>query len=236
MKCTLCQKDFEPRDLMPPGSIRQEIIALIHQEHPRWNPGDPLCREDHDRYRMAYITHMVQEEQGSIATLEKTVLDSISQNELLSLSTLTEADKPTFGERVADQVALFGGSWRFIIFFFLFIAMWIAINAYVLLSRPFDPYPFILLNLILSCLAAIQAPIIMMSQNRQEAKDRQRSLHDYKINLKAEIEVRTLHEKVDHMLLDQWSKMMEIQDLQLEILGEIRHLLQKDDPDPNTPS
>lgn len=236
MKCTLCQKDFEPRDLMPPGSIRQEILALIQEENPEWKIEDPICRDDHDRYRLDYITRMVKEEQGSIATLEKTVLDSISQNELLSLSTLTEADKSTFGERVADQVALFGGSWRFIIFFFLFIAMWIAINAYVLLSRPFDPYPFILLNLILSCLAAIQAPIIMMSQNRQEAKDRQRSLHDYKINLKAEIEVRTLHEKVDHMLLDQWSKMMEIQDLQLEILGEIRHLLQKDDPDPNTPS
>lgn len=87
--------------------------------------------------------------------------------------------------------------------------------------KPFDPYPFILLNLILSCLAAIQAPIIMMSQNRQEKKDRIRSENDYKINLKSEIEIRTLHEKVDHLLLDQWSKMMRIQEIQLEILKEI---------------
>lgn len=236
MKCTICHKEWEPKDLMPPGSIRQEILALIQEENPEWKIEDPICRDDHDRYRLDYITRMVKEEQGSIATLEKTVLDSISQNELLSLTGLSDQDQPTFGERIADKVALFGGSWRFIIFFFLFIAIWIAINAYILLTRPFDPYPFILLNLILSCLAAIQAPVIMMSQNRQEAKDRQRSLHDYKINLKAEIEVRTLHEKVDHMLLDQWSKMMEIQNLQLEILGEIHDLLKENNNDPSTPS
>jgi uncharacterized membrane protein len=99
---------------------------------------------------------------------------------------------------------------------------WIGVNSLVFIIRPFDPFPFILLNLILSCLAAIQAPIIMMSQNRQEKKDRLRSESDYKINLKAEIEIRTLHEKVDHLLLDQWSKMMKIQELQMEMLQEVK--------------
>jgi uncharacterized membrane protein len=105
--------------------------------------------------------------------------------------------------------------------------VWIVMNSLLLLYKPFDPYPFILLNLILSCLAAIQAPIIMMSQNRQETKDRHRSENDYKINLKSEIEIRTLHEKVDHLLFDQWSKMIKTQEFQIEILEEIRNKVDK---------
>jgi len=108
------------------------------------------------------------------------------------------------------------------------LVVWIIVNSVVLLSKTFDPYPFILLNLILSCIAAIQAPIIMMSQNRQEAKDRIRSENDYKVNLKAEIEIRTLHEKIDHLLLDQWSRMMQIQQVQLDMLEEIQKAKLKD--------
>jgi uncharacterized membrane protein len=131
------------------------------------------------------------------------------------------------GDRISDKVASFGGSWKFIISFSIIILVWISVNGMVLLLKPFDPFPFILLNLILSCVAAMQAPIIMMSQNRQEKKDRNRSENDYKINLKSEIEIRTLHEKVDHLLLDQWSKMMKIQEVQLEILEEIRTRIEK---------
>ncbi len=98
---------------------------------------------------------------------------------------------------------------------------WIAINSHVLLSKPFDAYPFILLNLILSCLAAIQAPVIMMSQNRQEARDRLRSQSDYQVNLKAELEIRQLHEKLDHLISRQWDRLMEIQAIQTEIMSEI---------------
>jgi len=97
----------------------------------------------------------------------------------------------------------------------------VTVNSLVLLLRPIDPYPFILLNLVLSCLASIQAPIIMMSQNRQEAKDRIRSQHDYQVNLKAELEIRHLHEKVDHLLSHQWDRLVEIQNVQLEILSEL---------------
>ena len=122
---------------------------------------------------------------------------------------------------MADKIATFGGSWTFLICFAIFLFIWIGMNSLVLVLRPYDPYPFIFLNLILSCLAAIQAPIIMMSQNRQEAKDRIRSQHDYQVNLKAELEIRHLHEKVDHLLSHQWSRLVQIQELQLELLSEL---------------
>lgn len=129
-------------------------------------------------------------------------------------------EQMTFGQRVADRVATFGGSWTFIGIFLLAMLIWMMINT--LTRRPFDPYPFILLNLVLSTLAAIQAPIIMMSQKRQEAKDRLRSLNDYQVNLKAELEIRHLHEKMDHLISKQWQRLAEIQQLQLEIMQQRR--------------
>ena len=106
--------------------------------------------------------------------------------------------------------------------------IWIALNTFLLLKRPFDPYPFILLNLVLSCLAAIQAPVIMMSQNRQESKDRLRSQHDYRVNLKAELEIRQLHDKIDHLLSHQWERLVEIQQIQIDLLSELTHLRDKE--------
>jgi len=156
------------------------------------------------------------------------VLDSIKENEIITSNinaSVKEALK--IGDKISDKVALFGGSWKFIIIFFIVLIGWIFINTHLILNKPFDPFPFILMNLILSCIAAIQAPIIMMSQNRQEIKDRIRSENDYKVNLKSEIEIRTLHEKVDHLLLDQWSKMMKIQEMQIDILEEIKNKVDK---------
>ena len=129
--------------------------------------------------------------------------------------------KLTFGQRLSDRIASFGGSWRFIILFGAVLFGWIILNAIFLLNRGFDPYPFILLNLILSCLAAIQAPIIMMSQNRAEARDRLRAENDYEINLKAELEIRHLHEKIDHLLRRQYNRLFEIQQIQIELLEEL---------------
>src|SRR5207253_1421499 len=127
-------------------------------------------------------------------------------------------------KRLSDHIASFGGSWRFISLFGAVLFGWIILNAILLLNRGFDPYPFILLNLILSCLAAIQAPIIMMSQNRAEARDRLRAENDYKVNLKAELEIRHLHEKIDHLLRRQYNRLFEIQQIQIELLQEIsRH-------------
>jgi uncharacterized membrane protein len=132
-------------------------------------------------------------------------------------------DIRSFGERLSDHLASFGGSWAFLIIFFAILMAWMAFNAIMAGKEQFDPYPFILLNLVLSCLAAIQAPIIMMSQKRQEAKDRLRGENDYRVNLKAELEIRHLHEKIDHILTRQWERLAEIQQIQLEIMqGAIR--------------
>ena len=130
-------------------------------------------------------------------------------------------ERRTFGQRVSDRIATFGGSWTFILSFFAFLVVWMAINVAIGLTQAFDPYPFILLNLVLSCLAAIQAPIIIMSQKRQEARDRLRAENDYRVNLKAELEIRHLHEKIDHLLTKQWERLAEIQQIQLELLQEL---------------
>ena len=148
---------------------------------------------------------------------------AVSIRMLASLSKLL-VSKLTLGEALADRIATFGGSWRFIIVFGSVLLVWILINTIALAAKPFDPYPFILLNLILSCLAAIQAPVIMMSQNRQETKDRLRSENDYRVNLKAELEIRHLHEKVDHLLSRQWERLAEIQQIQIELLSEVAAL------------
>jgi uncharacterized membrane protein len=129
--------------------------------------------------------------------------------------------KRSFGEVVADKIASFGGSWAFILSFLGFLALWIFINVIHFLGIGFDPYPFILLNLLLSCLAALQAPVIMMSQNRQEAKDRMRSENDYQINLKAELEIRLLHEKLDHLVVTQLERVNEIQRIQSAMLDDL---------------
>jgi len=165
---------------------------------------------------------LLESEKGELTHLEQEVLKSLREHELLSTNVDAEFEQEwTLGERLADRIAGFGGSWTFLIFFGVFIALWIGMNSLVLFLRPVDPYPFILLNLLLSCLAAIQAPIIMMSQNRQEAKDRIRSQHDYQVNLKAELEIRHLNEKIDHLLSRQWERLVQIQEVQIELLSEI---------------
>jgi uncharacterized membrane protein len=126
----------------------------------------------------------------------------------------------TFGQRIANKVAVFGGNWTFIISFGLFLFIWISINVFWLTYRAFDLYPFILLNLILSTLAAIQVPVIMMSQNRQEEKDRERGKKDYIVNLKSELEFRMLHEKIDHLFINQQQDVIEVQKIQIEMFND----------------
>ncbi|MCB0445112.1 MAG: DUF1003 domain-containing protein, partial [Gelidibacter sp.] len=138
-----------------------------------------------------------------------------------------EQANPTLGQRVADKVATFGGSWTFIISFGVFLILWISLNVVWLANKGFDPFPFILLNLILSCIAAMQAPVIMMSQNRQEEKDRERSKQDYMVNLKSELEIRMLHEKIDHLIIHQQNELLNIQQIQVEMIEDIRKQIQQ---------
>jgi uncharacterized membrane protein len=129
----------------------------------------------------------------------------------------------TFGQRLADRVAVFGGSWTFILLFGAILLAWVVLNSWVLTRRGevFDPYPYILLNLVLSMLAALQAPIIMMSQNRQAAKDRLDAAHDYEVNLKAELEICALHDKLDHLREQQWAELVGIQQEQIRLLTQL---------------
>lgn len=158
--------------------------------------------------------------------MEQIVLKNEADHRLITQAVdMEDFGDLSLGQRVADKVASFGGSWRFIISFFVFLAIWILVNVYMFLNKGFDPYPFILLNLILSCIASLQAPVIMMSQNRQEERDRERSKKDYLINLKSELEIRLLNEKIDHLMTHQQQELLEIQNIQVEMLNEITNLV-----------
>jgi uncharacterized membrane protein len=130
-------------------------------------------------------------------------------------------DNLTFGQRLADRIAIFGGSWTFIILFLFLLAVWILVNTIILTRQPFDAYPFIFLNLVLSMLAALQAPVIMMSQNRHSANDRIAAEHDYEVNLKAELEILALHQKVDTLRERQWVELVEMQQEQIKLLSKL---------------
>ena len=168
------------------------------------------------------IDELFEKEAGQIGKLHEIVEQSIRDEESILEKLLHPTDEVlTPGQSLADKVARFGGSWTFIIAFLFVLFVWIAFNAMVIDNLIFDPYPFILMNLILSCIAALQAPVIMMSQNRQEEKDRQRAQNDYIINLKAELEVRSLHKKMDLLLEEQIVTLFAIQQKQIHLLNDI---------------
>ena len=220
--CLVCKQSFPQHHLVPLGAIRSVIMEEIIKDYPDCSKQDFISKADLTKYRMQYVQTLLQSEQGEVSNLEYEVLNSMQQHELITKNTEGQVEQNwSLGERLADKIATFGGSWAFLICFTLFLTIWILVNTVVMVKQPADPYPFILLNLILSCLAAVQAPIIMMSQNRQEAKDRLRSQNDYQINLKAELEIRHLHEKIDHLLMHQWDKLAKIQEIQLDLLSEM---------------
>ncbi len=225
MTCRICGKTKAQSMMMPAALIRNAITEQIRKEHPDWSAEGYICIADLNRFRMQYIQNLLESEKGELTSLDHEVIESLKQHETLASNINAEFEKDlTLGETLADKIAVFGGSWKFILVFGSVLFIWIIINTAVLLWKPFDPYPFILLNLILSCLAAIQAPVIMMSQNRQEAKDRLRSEHDYRVNLKAELEIRHLHEKIDHLMSHQWERLVEIQQIQIELMSEITRI------------
>ena len=220
--CQVCKKTKPPNSGMIAELIRPSLLEFIKKKLPDLDSNGFICFDDLGEFRKDYIKEVLEDEIGELSALDQEVVESLEQHEILSSDIEKQFEKKlTFGERLSDQIASFGGSWRFIILFGVVLVLWIILNAALLLNRGFDPYPFILLNLILSCLAAMQAPIIMMSQNRAELRDRLRSENDYKINLKAELEIRHLHEKIDHLLRRQYNRLFEIQQIQIELLEEL---------------
>jgi uncharacterized membrane protein len=220
--CPVCKQRKTIHDVMPGKFIRESVAALIREKHPKWSTSDYICLHDLNHFRAEYVERILKKEKGELSNLEVDVVKSLKEHELLTKNINAEFERQlSFGERVSDKVADFGGSWKFIISFSVIIAIWISVNGLALIQKPFDPYPYILLNLVLSCIAAFQAPIIMMSQNRQESKDRMRSEHDYAVNLKAELEIRHLHTKIDQLMTHQWDRLLEIQQIEMELMDEL---------------
>jgi len=219
--CQVSKKRVRISDAKPIAVIRPGVLALIKNKYPSIPQNGYISNDVLKKFRQEYIESVLAAEKGDLSKLDKEVVRSMVHHETLSKNINSQFDKKTtYGERIADRVAEFGGSWKFIGIFALVIFIWIVINTIVLIHRPYDPYPFLLLNIMLSCLAAIQAPVIMMSQNRKESKDRLRSENDYKVNLKAELEIRILHEKLDNLIQHQWQRLLEIQQLQIDMMEE----------------
>ena len=221
-KSYISGKEVSLEEQIPFRLIRRSLVEYIQTNYPDFNEQCYISKAELNEFREKYITHYLSQELNELTQLENTVIKSITDNTTLSATIEDDLPPPTLGQRIADKVATFGGSWTFIISFGVFILIWICINMFWLANQGFDPYPFILLNLILSCIASMQAPVIMMSQNRQGERDRARGEKDYLINLKSELEIRTLHEKMDHLILHQQQELMEIQRLQIEMLSDIQ--------------
>ena len=216
-------KKYRRRELVNIDGLRPSLAERIRADFPDLPNNAMISRTELARYRMIYVEELLQQEHGEFTELDRQVAESISNQDTIAENTEEEFEEHrTLGEVLSDHLASFGGSWAFLISFFAVLVIWMAFNLIRGETEAFDPYPFILLNLVLSCLAAIQAPIIMMSQKRQEAKDRLRALNDYRVNLKAELEIRHLHEKMDYLISKQWQRLAEIQQMQLEIMQERR--------------
>jgi uncharacterized membrane protein len=220
--CSICGRRLPRRMCTPASALRPSLAERLRKAHPDLASESYVCFQDLSRMRGDWVTEMLETQKGELSRMEDQVLGSIRREEILARKLMRDEGrtKGTLGQRAADRLARFGGSWSFLFVFTGALIGWIALNS-ARGSRAFDPYPFILLNLALSCLAAVQAPIIMMSQNRQEARDRKRAESDYQVNLKAELEIRSLHEKIDHLLDHQWQYLMEIQQIQVELMEEI---------------
>ncbi len=219
--CPICGQQ-KPQD----EAVNRELVYgpvedLILRKRSEWPAHGLICSDCLNHFRTEYVEDVLELQKGELSTLEHEVLESLREHEVLAKNINLEFEQQlTLGERLADKVAEFGGSWGFIITFLTVMGIWIAFNVGFLLSGPFDPYPFILLNLVLSCIAALQAPIIMMSQNRQESKDRLHAEHDYQVNLKAELEIRHLSGKMDLLMTRQWQRLLEIQRIQLDTMQD----------------
>ena len=225
IECQVCRRHFKVGEVIKAKLVEEPLAQLIREKHPKWSSQGYICLADLNLFRTRYVTEVLKSASQEVYDLEEGMAKSLEEEEVLSRNINQEfEDSLTLGQRMADRLAAFGGSWTFISIFMIVLVVWMGINTWILLTKPFDPYPYILLNLVLSCLAAIQAPVILMSQNRQEARDRLHSEHDYEINMKAEIEIRKLHEKMDHLLMHQWQRLMEIQQLQVDLMEEISQI------------
>ncbi|MDR3692249.1 MAG: DUF1003 domain-containing protein [Fimbriimonas sp.] len=222
VRCQISGKDLPLDDAIPVDLIRDALIETLREANPNLDVKGYVSKEALNQARIKHAQEMAKHELDDLVGLKQEVAESLIRQEAITKNIDREFDsKATRGEKIADKVAAFGGSWTFIIIFGVILFTWMGVNTTVIISKPFDPFPYIFLNLVLSCLAAIQAPVIMMSQNRQESKDRMRSENDFKTNLKAELEIQHINEKIDKLINDQWKHLLEIQEMQMEMIEEL---------------
>ena len=225
--CAICNQSLRADHCTPARALRPSLRAFCNST--RTTPlldTDEICRPCSMRARSKQLTEQLLKERGQLSAIELEVTAKAALHE--AVATNLEAKfmgSATRGQKLADAVARVGGSWGFVTAFMGALCAWLIINSLFLGSKAFDPYPYILLNLALSCVAALQAPIIMMSQNRVSARDRMQADHDFRINLKAELEIAGLHEKLDHLLHEQWESLITLQQAQLDLLAELSEKL-----------
>ena len=220
--CSLCGSAVEPRQMVAAQKLDNHTIELIKRDRPEWEGKRGVCNNCLEQYRAKKFLGYLEAEYEKITALEESLVSKLARRGRVAKLVNEEFERQmTFGQRIADKVAHFGGSWTFIFIFGGILFGWMGLNVWVLAAKPFDPYPFILLNLVLSTLAALQAPVIMMSQNRQAEKDRLEAKQDYEINLMAELEIRDLHDKMDALRYKQWHELWHIQQRQLELLEHL---------------
>lgn len=222
LHCSLCQRACGPHDIIPGEIIHDPYTDLVREQHPAWTPEQHVCISCLHACQSTHLQATSAEEDIAFAQQEAELADTLRSLELSSRNRRVEWEaQRTPGERVSDTVAAFVGSWTFLLIVAVILIIWVGLNTVVLLIRPFDPYPFIFLNLVLSLVAALQAPLILMSQNRQDARDRARSEHDYRVNLRAELEIRHLHWKLDQLLTQRWQHLLQMQEQQIALMEHI---------------
>ena len=221
--CQICKKIKQLKEVLPADMVRLSMVTLIKEVHPNWDEHGFICKAHMGEFRAKLVENIFDKEKGELSNVEQEVVKNFKEQDIITQNLYEQYNKElSVWDKASDKIASFGGSWKFIGFFFAFMIIWMILNGILYIyNKAWDPYPYILLNLLLSCIASIQAPVIMMSQRRLEERDRLRAESEYQINLKAEIGIRNLHEKMDHMLFKQWEKTTEIQKIMIELMEEL---------------
>jgi uncharacterized membrane protein len=221
--CGICGRLTSSQEAGRFSAFREPIArALAARAGHALDADAVVCRPCASAAQQAYLSARLEAERGELSALEQDITRKAAEHAAVAVH-IDElfAQKTSRGQRVADTVARVGGSWAFVLSFMGVLLMWMAINTWALGRSAFDPYPYILLNLVLSCVAALQAPIIMMSQNRTSKRDRMQADQDFRVNLKAELEVASLHDKLDHLLHTRWENLLEVQEEQIDLLRSL---------------
>ncbi|MFC6323724.1 DUF1003 domain-containing protein [Companilactobacillus baiquanensis] len=235
--CVICDNHFSATEGLFIRDLNPKLTESIYRIIPNAKNSSFICLKDIQKIRLTQMQEMVDKDLEKDRKMNASLQKELAKDNYVTRNINdTIHGKLTRGQKLADLVARFGGSWGFIITFVIILVLWMGINVTHFLGVNFDPYPFILLNLFLSCIAAIQAPIIMMSQNRQADRDRFDAENDYRTNSKSEMEIRILHEKVDQLNEVQWPHILEIQKMQISILSELENEIQSLKSEKNSPS